>query len=68
MSEEQTLYTVVINHEQQYSIWPVGREVPAGWREAGMQGTKPDCMAYINTQWTDMRPASVRKNLETRDD
>ena len=52
---DDLVYTVVMNDEEQYSIWPTFRAVPAGWREAGMRGPKADCLAYIETAWTDMR-------------
>jgi MbtH protein len=52
---------VVVNHEEQYSIWPADRELPLGWREAGTQGTKAECLAYIEEVWTDMRPLSLRR-------
>ena len=57
-------YTVVMNHEEQYSIWFVDREIPAGWREAGKSGTKAECLDYIDQVWTDMRPLSLRKQME----
>lgn len=60
-------FRVVANHEEQYSIWPDGREVPAGWREAGMSGSKDDCLAFIDEVWTDMRPLSLRQR-ERHDD
>lgn len=56
-------YTVVINHEEQYSIWPQGRYLPAGWREVGKSGSKPECLTYIDEVWTDMRPLSLRKAM-----
>lgn len=56
--------TVVVNDEEQYSIWPQGRQAPPGWREAGMTGTKAECLAFINEVWTDMRPLSLRKKLD----
>lgn len=56
-------FKVVINHEEQYSIWPAYKEVPAGWREAGKQGLKEECLAYINEVWTDMRPLSLRQAM-----
>jgi MbtH protein len=62
--EDMTLYKVVVNHEEQYSIWPVDREIPLGWREVGKSGSKPDCLAYIKEVWTDMRPLSLRKKME----
>lgn len=55
-----TLYKVVCNHEEQYSIWPVERDNPPGWREVGKIGTKNDCLAHIKELWTDMRPLSLR--------
>ncbi|HVW29991.1 MAG TPA: MbtH family NRPS accessory protein [Polyangiaceae bacterium] len=62
--DEDTTFDVVINHEEQYSIWPSYKEVPAGWRTVGKQGKKPECLAYIDQVWTDMRPLSLRKALE----
>jgi uncharacterized protein YbdZ (MbtH family) len=64
MGEEQELYRVVVNHEEQYSIWPDFREVPAGWREVGVSGTKDQCLDHIEKVWTDMRPLSLRKRME----
>jgi len=55
---------VVVNDEEQYSIWPADRENPAGWRDAGKQGTKDECLAWIEQVWTDMRPASLRKAMD----
>jgi MbtH protein len=57
---DQTIYRVVVNHEDQYSIWPADKEIPAGWSEAGKQGPREDCLAYIDEVWTDMRPKSLR--------
>ena len=65
-SEDTTIYKVVINHEEQYSIWPEYRENPLGWHSAGKVGTKEECLAYIEEVWTDMRPLSVRKKMEAR--
>jgi len=62
--EDSTLYKVVINHEEQYSIWPAYRALPVGWSEAGKSGTKEECLAYIKEVWTDMRPLSLRKKME----
>jgi MbtH protein len=66
MHEEQKemQYKVVVNHEEQYSIWFAERELPLGWREAGKSGTKEECLTYIKTVWTDMRPLSLRKKME----
>lgn len=64
--DDQTIYKVVVNHEEQYSIWPADRELPLGWNEAGKQGTKAECLAYIEEVWTDMRPLSLRKEMGER--
>ncbi len=66
--EDTTTYKVVVNHEEQYSIWPADREIPAGWRDAGKEGLQADCLAYIEEVWTDMRPLSLRKQMDDRDD
>lgn len=63
-ADETTLYKVVINHEEQYSIWPADRENPLGWNAAGKSGTKQECLAYINELWTDMRPLTLRQKME----
>jgi MbtH protein len=55
---------VVVNDEEQYSIWPADRELPLGWREAGKQGSKAECLAYIEEFWTDMRPLSLRREMD----
>lgn len=62
--EDQTIYKVVVNHEEQYSIWPVDRENPLGWRDVGKQGVKSECLDYIKEVWTDMRPLSLRRRME----
>jgi MbtH protein len=62
--DDKTQYKVVLNHEEQYSIWPADRENPAGWRDAGKVGTKAECLAYIEEVWTDMRPLSLRRAME----
>lgn len=62
--EDTTVYKVVVNHEGQYSIWPADRENAAGWRDAGKVGLKPDCLAHIEEVWTDMRPLSLREQME----
>jgi MbtH protein len=60
---ETAIYNVVVNHEEQYSIWPADRENAPGWRNAGKSGTKGECLAYIEEVWTDMRPLSLRKKM-----
>jgi MbtH protein len=58
--EEGVLYKVVVNDEEQYSLWRADRENPCGWRDAGKTGPKAECLAYIGEVWTDMRPLSLR--------
>ncbi len=62
-SDDRTIYKVVVNHEEQYSIWPADRETPAGWRDAGKTGTKAECLEFIKETWTDMRPNSLRDQM-----
>jgi MbtH protein len=61
--EDNTIYKVVLNHEEQYSIWPADRENALGWNDAGKSGTKAECLEYIKEAWTDMRPLSLRKKM-----
>ncbi len=63
-SVDKTVYKVVVNSEEMYSIWPADREVPLGWKDAGKTGSKEECLAYIDEVWTDMRPLSLRKQME----
>ena len=62
--EDKTTYRVVVNDEEQYSIWPEDREIPAGWKAVGRSGSKKECLAYIEETWTDMRPLSLRKAMD----
>jgi MbtH protein len=57
-------YLVVVNHEEQYSVWPADRTPPAGWRTVGQPRSRSDCLAWIEEFWTDMRPLSVRKRMD----
>src|SRR5262245_53247205 len=65
--EDATIYKVVINHEEQYSIWPADRSDPLGWQDVGVSGSKAECLAYVKEVWTDMRPLSLRKQMEQAD-
>jgi uncharacterized protein YbdZ (MbtH family) len=62
--EDPTVYLVVVNSEEQYSIWPQRREIPPGWRAAGKSGSKRQCLAHIDEIWKDMRPLSLRKHMD----
>lgn len=63
--DDTTIYEVVLNDEEQYSIWPAHREIPAGWRTAGKSGSKQECLDYVNEVWTDMRPKSLRDRMDS---
>ena len=62
--ENRILYKVVVNHEEQYSIWPADQENPLGWKETGKSGTKEECLAFISNVWVDMRPLSLRQKMQ----
>jgi MbtH protein len=61
--EDTTTYKVVVNHEEQYSIWPADRPSPLGWNDVGKSGQKDECLSHIKEVWTDMRPLSLRKKM-----
>jgi MbtH protein len=63
MNDENTTYQVLRNDEEQYSLWPLSLDVPAGWQAVGKQGTKDECMSYVDEVWTDMRPRSLREQM-----
>lgn len=63
VKEDTATYKVVVNHEEQYSIWPEHKENPLGWKDVGKAGSKAECLAYIKEVWTDMRPLSLRKKM-----
>lgn len=60
---EQAVFQVVINGQEQYSIWPDYKPVPAGWKPVGVKGDKAMCLAHIDKVWTDMRPLSLRQAM-----
>lgn len=57
-------YLTVVNDEDQYSIWPSTMPMPAGWAEVGCRGPKDECLSFIGSVWTDMRPRSLREAME----
>jgi MbtH protein len=61
---DDEIYLVVKNHEDQYSIWLADTEPPAGWTRDGFEGSKAECLEHIRTVWTDMTPASLRRLRE----
>lgn len=62
--DDDARYQVLINDEEQYSLWLVDHDIPAGWRAVGKEGDKADCMAYVDEVWTDMRPRSLREQMD----
>ena len=65
-TEDRTIYRVVVNHEEQYSIWPADKPLPDGWRDGGKQGPKAECLSFVEEVWTDMRPLSLRRQMESK--
>jgi MbtH protein len=63
LDDDTASFAVVVNHEEQYSIWPADREPPLGWRKEGTTGNKAACLEHIKQVWTDMRPLSLRKRM-----
>ena len=62
--DNATTYRVVLNGEEQYSIWPAYKDLPLGWAEDGVAGTRDECLAHIERVWTDMRPLSLRTAMD----
>lgn len=65
--QDDEIYKVVVNHEEQYSIWPAEKANPLGWTDAGKSGSKTECLAFIKEVWTDMRPLTLRRKMERAD-
>ncbi|UJW29835.1 MbtH family NRPS accessory protein [Saccharothrix sp. AJ9571] len=64
--DDDATYQVLINDEEQYSLWLMEKEVPAGWRPVGKHGSKEECMDYVDSVWTDMRPRSLRERMASQ--
>jgi MbtH protein len=62
--EDTQRYTVLVNDEEQYSLWLAELDIPGGWRATGKTGTKQECLDYVRAVWTDLRPLSLRKAME----
>jgi MbtH protein len=62
--DDDTMFIVLRNDEEQYSLWPTGLEIPAGWHKVRDEGTKDECSAYVDEVWTDMRPRSLRERMD----
>ena len=65
-TDDSSAYQVVVNEEEQYSIWLLDREIPHGWRAEGTTGTKAECLDHIGRVWTDMRPLSLRNAMDAK--
>jgi MbtH protein len=65
--EDTAIYKVVVNHEEQYSIWPAEKSNALGWTDAGKTGPKAECLAYVKEVWTDMRPKNLRLKMDQQD-
>jgi MbtH protein len=63
-ADDTTRFRVVVNDEEQYSIWPIDFDLPLGWKDGGVQGTKEECLTHVGKVWTDMRPASLRRRMD----
>jgi MbtH protein len=61
---EDGVFRVLVNHEEQYSLWPEWKAIPAGWRDTGVQGDKKTCTDYVDKTWVDMRPLSLRRWMD----
>ena len=62
--DDNAEHLVLVNHEEQYSLWPAFREIPPGWNAVGPRGNRQDCLDWIEANWTDMRPKSLRQAME----
>jgi len=60
MSEDNEKYICLINEEEQYSIWFAWKEIPLGWKQVGLKGSKEEVLKYVKEVWTDMRPKSLK--------
>jgi MbtH protein len=60
------IFEVVVNEEEQYSLWPAQRPLPKGWLKGGCTGSKEECLRFIETAWTDMRPKTLRSTSEAK--
>jgi len=64
--EDNDTYIVLINDEEQYSLWPKWKKIPSGWKSVDKEGSKSECSAYVDSVWIDMRPLSLRKRMDAQ--
>jgi len=62
-NDDKTVHRVLVNEEEQYSLWPKDNPIPNGWKLV-KEGTRAECLQYVKEVWTDMRPLSLRKHME----
>jgi MbtH protein len=62
-TSNETTYRVLVNHEQQYSLWPTNLPIPAGWSDVCVNGSREQCVEYVERVWTDLRPLSLRQAM-----
>jgi MbtH protein len=65
--DREDIFRVVVNHEGQYSLWALDRDLPLGWEDAGKHGPKDECLSHIEQVWTDMRPLSLQRSMGDRE-
>lgn len=63
--DEDGVFLVLVNDEEQHSLWPSFAEVPSGWRVALGESSRVDALAYVEREWTDLRPRSLREAMAT---
>lgn len=66
LSIDGDVFIVLVNDEGQHSIWPAGSAVPEGWSQIGPIGSRAECLAFVDANWTDMRPMSLRESMSRR--
>jgi uncharacterized protein YbdZ (MbtH family) len=63
--DEDGRFLVLVNDENQHSLWPTFADVPAGWRKVFGEASRAECLDYVNENWTDLRPQSLRDAMES---
>lgn len=63
LDRADTLFSVVVNHEEQHALWPSQKAIPPGWRSTGAAGSRDHCLEYVRANWKDLRPLSLRRHV-----
>lgn len=61
--DENGIFQVLVNDEEQHSLWPTFKEVPQGWRAVFGPAGRQECLDYVDANWTDLRPKSLRDSM-----